>query len=510
MSFPALSRTVVAYGVLLIMGAAAATYWYLAPQEEGGLFVVELGGFLQEVSASGKVESAEKVDLGFSQGGRVGNVYVRVGETVNEGDLLASIDQRELRASLLQKQALAATQRARLVELEQGTRPEEIAVADAEVGNKKAVFAQAEQAVIEALQESYVVAQDALLNRIDQFVLNPRSDYPEIIVSIDSSTLLSDFSKARVALEDSFAAWGPVRSTNELVSGIVTSRKNLLQLSDLLSIAALALSRAVPTITYPSATILSYAADVATARTNVQNTLADLTLAETAYRTAQTGLATSEKNLALKQAGTVAASIAAQRAQVSAAEADVAAAEALLGKTEIRAPFEGVVTVVDAKVGAIVSAGAPAVSMIGLGGYQVESYIPEINIALISVGDVARVTLDAYGAGISFLGRVVAIDPAETIRDGVSTYRVVLAFDSADERIRPGMTANVVITTDRREGVISIPQGLVRTRGGQTFVLVNDGGEIRERAITTGMISSLGTVEIVSGLKIGEVLPLLP
>lgn len=505
------SRTFLAYGVLAIVCSVAVGYWYLSPREEMEVVVVTSGEFVQEVSASGKVESTQSVDLGFSQGGRVASVAVNVGDRVNAGDILVRLEQSELRASRLQKEAILASERAQLAELEQGVRPEEIAIAEADVAQKKSVLAQARQSLFEAVQESYVVAQDALFNRIDQFVVNPRSAFPEIIVSIDNSDFLADFTDARVAIQERFALWKPLSgasSPDALLEGLVVARTNLSELANLLSIAATALSRAVPTVAYPTATILGYASDVATGRNNVQNTIADLTSAETAYRNAETGLISAQKNLVLKQAGTTATSIAAQRAQVRAAEADVAAAAALIEKTEIRAPFDGTITAIDAKIGAILTGSETAVSMIGSGGFEVESYIPEINIALISVGDPVRVTLDAYGPSISFPARVAAIDPAETVRDGVSTYRILIAFDAADERIRSGMTANVVMTTDRRDSVISIPQGLVRVRDGVSFVIVAKDGVRTERPVTTGMISSMGTIEILSGLQVGEVLPI--
>lgn len=505
------SKTVIAYMVLGFVLLLGAGYWYLAPNDTGEVFIATHGEFVQEVSASGKVQSGETVNLGFSQGGRVAKVPVLVGDVVAKGDLIVSVENGDARATLLQKEALLAARRAEFAELQAGTRTEELAVSEAEVANKEVAFSQSRQSLIEAVQEGYVAAQGTLQNQIDQFVLNPRSASPQILVSLDDGGLAQDFSKERAAIGTLFISWKPVTgmlSSPELLSAVATARTNLSELSDLLTLASSVLSRAVPTSTYPAATILEFTTDVATGRTNVQNALAGLTSAETAYRGAETSLTTVRSSLALKRAGSTATGLAAQLAQVQAAEADVAAAAALLEKTEIRAPFDGTITAVDAKQGQILAATERAVSMIGLGAFEIESYIPEINIALLSVGDTARITLDAYGAGEPFAARVVSIDPAETIRDGVSTYRVILAFETPDPRIRSGMTANVVITTDQRSGVMSVPQGLVRTRGAERVVNVLQNGAIVERRVETGAISSFGNLEIISGLQEGDVLPI--
>ena len=107
-----------------------------------------------------------------------------------------------------------------------------------------------------------------------------------------------------------------------------------------------------------------------------------------------------------------------------------------------------------------------------------------------------------------FNATVAAIDPAETVRDGVSTYRTILKFTVTDQRVKSGMTANVTITAERRQDVISIPQGVVTSRDGKKFVRVLVGDEVVEREVTTGSVSSLGSIEITSGLSSGDVVVL--
>src|SRR3989338_3560778 len=103
-----------------------------------------------------------------------------------------------------------------------------------------------------------------------------------------------------------------------------------------------------PTSSVSQTTIDGYKSAIATARTNVSNSLDSVTASEEKLRTAVS-------KLALKKAGTVREQIDAQEAEVESAQATVANLEAQLAKTIIRSPIAGVVTKQDAKRGEIAS-----------------------------------------------------------------------------------------------------------------------------------------------------------
>ena len=131
--------------------------------------------------------------------------------------------------------------------------------------------------------------------------------------------------------------------------------------------------------------------------------------------------------------------------------------------------------------------------------------MPEADIGKISIGDKSRITLDAYGSDVVFEARVVSVDPAETVIEGIPTYKTVLNFLDKDERIKPGMTANIDILTAERNNVVVIPQRAVVTKNGDKFVLVYNGTENpEERKIEIGVKGSDGNVEVTSGISEGE------
>ena len=164
----------------------------------------------------------------------------------------------------------------------------------------------------------------------------------------------------------------------------------------------------------------------------------------------------------------------------------------------------------DAKVGEIASSNVSLISIMSSGIFEIESYVPEVNITRIQLGDEAGVTLDAYGENILFNAKVISIDPAETIRDGVATYKVKLQFSQKDERIKSGMTANVSIVVFNKPNTIVLPGGVIFEKDGKKFVQVKNKEGISDQEVLTGNMSSLGQTEVVSGLSDGEVIILNP
>lgn len=458
--------------------------------------VVHSGNFLQQISVSGSVKASQDVDLAFSQGGRIGSVSAVVGRGVSVGEVLAEVENGDIRAQVLQKQASLESAQAKLATLQAGTRPEELAQAQAAV-------AQDQTAVLNAINTAYTVVDDAIHNKTDEIFSNPRT-LPQLNFSISNAQLKTNIETGRTSLEPVLVAWQQkinVSSAADLTASVALAQQNLAIVSQHLILVNNALNSSLSTPSVSQATLNTYTNDAGVARANVNGTIA-------ALATAVSVLDGATRSLTVKQAGTTQTDIDAQSALVKGAQADLANMKAQLGKTLIVAPFSGVVTKVDAKVGQTAGANTALISLISVGTYQIESYVPEVNIALVKVGDRATVTLDAYGTSVLFDAQLISIDPASQIRDGVSTYRSILQFKKVDSRIRAGMTANVVITTDERQGIISVPQKIVQTEGGISYVFVKENEKSTKRTVTTGSLSSLGTIEITSGLKDGDIVVL--
>ncbi len=492
-------------GVAVLGGAG----YFLLGGKNGNIetLTVHHGEFLQQISVSGTVVAAQDVNLGFSEGGRVAHIYSQVGQRVFAGAVIAAVENGDRYAVVLQKRAALEASQADLARLEAGKRPEEIAVSVAQVEIDKAALSQANQAVLNALQNGYTKSDDAVRNKTDQFISNPRSSNPKLAFPVTDSQVENDLESKRMKVEDVLVTWAAdiaVLSPGTAIGATDSAKTNLNQIISFLSTANAALNRAVTTQTITASIIASWLTDVSTARTNVNGAMDTLTSAVTAQKNAAATLQKDEKKVALDKAGSAESDIDAQQAKVKAAQADLQGAQAQFGKTLIVAPFSGVVTKVDVKEGEIAGAALSPVGLMSEGTMQIESFVPEVNIALITVGNVASVTLDAYGTNSVFTAKVISIEPARTVRDGVSTYKAKLQFDTADPRIRTGMTANILITTEKKSNVLSVPQGVVILKNGKKYVPVMENGEKVEREVTAGSVSSLGMVEVLSGLTDGD------
>ncbi|MEK7093973.1 MAG: efflux RND transporter periplasmic adaptor subunit, partial [Patescibacteria group bacterium] len=134
---------------------------------------------------------------------------------------------------------------------------------------------------------------------------------------------------------------------------------------------------------------------------------------------------------------------------------------------------------------------------------EIEANIPEVDIGKVMVGNSVSMTIDAF-PGETFSGKVGYIDPAETIVDGVTNFKVKIAFDKNDPRLKSGLTTNISIKTLEKTNVLVLPQYALIESSDGVFVDRKQGEKITRIPITIGIRSHDGKVEILSGISEGE------
>ena len=530
--------------LLLVAGSGIGFYFYKQQKPKEETLTVHPADFVQQVSVSGKVVSTKDLSLSFEQAGRVVAVPVSVGDHVTIGTLLASQDTSDLKAQYANAKAGIDVAQAKLNQVLSGATPEDLSLsatavtnaqtavtnAQTSVANAQDAVLNARQSVFDAFQDALTKSDDAILNKADQMFTNPQTPSVKINFSVVDSQLKNTIEFDRLALNEMLKSWGASSSaitpTTDIPSTVNMAKKDLNQTKSFLDDLALAINNPNSCIqnTQSSCSSIpaSWKSDLSAARSSINVALDTMTAVSTSLKGAESNLKTAqgavliaqgnektaENQLALKKAPTSSAEVSVYQAQVSQARASLQTIEAALSKKEMRSPINGVVTVVSAKVGAIASPNETVVSLISADTLQIESYVPEKSIQFIHIGNDASVSLDAYGADVLFPTTVVAMDPADTVRDGVSTYRIVLQFVKADNRIKPGMTANVSIATEKKSNVIAVPQGIVQGTDGNKTVQVKEGDATVNRPVQTGNVSLLGQMEITSGLKEGDVVVL--
>ena len=502
------------WSVLIILVVLILIYFIFLKSSSTSIIdtvIVEKRDITEEVSVVGNVKSLSNVDLSFEKGGRISNVSVSSGDKVFNGQFLASVSNLDLVASVEQAKAGLKIAEANLDTLKKGSTPEQIAVSESQVEKAKIDLYQAKQSLINSIQDAYVKADDSIRNKTDIVFVDPRNQSVTLKFSTDFQ-LENNIKQQRPVIETALNEWNisllNLNSDSDIDSAILIAKNNLELIKDFLGDMALAINKLIVNSTNSQTTIDTWKVNISTARTNIGLAISGLSSSENQYKTYISALSIAKNQLILTKSGATIEQIKSAEASVEQAQANLDNANAQLLKSIIRSPINGVVTDIKAKVGEVMQAGSLAVSVISYGEYEVEAFIPEADIAKIKNGDIAKTTLDAYGSNVFFDTSVTKIDPGETIKENVPTYKVTFKFaSSSDSRIKSGMTANLDILTGQREGVLSVPSRSVYSVDIQKYVkLVDpvDQTKVIETKVETGIRGVDGYVEIISGLKEGD------
>lgn len=211
-------------------------------------------------------------------------------------------------------------------------------------------------------------------------------------------------------------------------------------------------------------------------------------------------------------------------ANLTSARAGVQRARINLRYAIIQSPIDGIVLSRAVELGQTVAASFSTPTLFSLAGdlreMRVQAAVDEADIGKVKEGQQATFTVDAYPEE-TFRGAVEQVRLQPTVTQNVVTYDVVLRVPNDDLRLMPGMTANLTITVDAREDVLTVPVAALRftpprpenggdggraprkargVRGGRVFVLEN--GKPRPVAVEPGLSDGVRT-EVRGDLKPG-------
>jgi HlyD family secretion protein len=215
------------------------------------------------------------------------------------------------------------------------------------------------------------------------------------------------------------------------------------------------------------------------------------------------------------------AQIGLDQASIQQQEASLKASELNLYYTNIISPVDGTVVSRNVDVGQTVAASyqTPTLFLVAkdLTKMQVDTNVSESDIGGVRIGQPVDFTVDAYTTRV-FKGTVAQVRQAPITVQNVVTYDVVVGAPNAELLLMPGMTANIIITNDRRDDVLRVPLRALafspRRRATNppgsghsehsARVWIEDGGKIRPVRIARGLDDG-NYVEVLSGdLKPGD------
>ena len=211
---------------------------------------------------------------------------------------------------------------------------------------------------------------------------------------------------------------------------------------------------------------------------------ASLSQAEASLKSAESDLAYQKANYnrykALYQKGLISANdyesarlsyqtslqtVATRKDQIASAKEEVQRAQTNLGYATITSPIDGIVVSKSVEEGQTVNANMSTPDLFtiaqDLTNMQVVANVDEADIGDVKKGERVSFTVDAY-PNDTFEGTVTQVRLEATTTNNVVTYEVVISAPNADLKLKPGLTANVVIYTQESNGVLSVPSKALR------------------------------------------------
>jgi RND family efflux transporter MFP subunit len=233
--------------------------------------------------------------------------------------------------------------------------------------------------------------------------------------------------------------------------------------------------------------------DLANARSALNSAAIQLAIAQDSVDAATTTDQTRQATMSLNNAQT----------QVTNAHQTVNDLLDQIRLATLKSPIDGVVTTVAITKG--LSAPSGDAIVIDSTALQVTADVAETDVASISVGQLASVTVSAVSEQLT--GKVTAIAPtaaAASTNGSVVSYPVTISVTGAPKTVRAGMTASVTITIDSATNVLTVPSAALRgTAGNYSVLIMNATGEPTAQAVQVGLVTNT-TAEIKSGLTEGQ------
>ncbi len=454
----------------------------------------------ETVLATGQVTSKTDLGLSFTTSDIVRSVNVEVGQEVVQGQVLATLDNRDEYATLKSAQA-------KYQKVVDGASSEEIAVAQASLDSAKSDLQNTQNT-----QDTLVVnAHRNLLNADLTPVLDAgtTTTAPTVTGTYTADTEGVYTIAIRATSGSGYFSYTGIESGTGTISTTTPTPLGTKGLFIQFPSTYSSYSGNVWKVSLPNTASASYL----TAYNAYQSALRTH---DSAIASAQALVREKEANLALKKA-------VARTADLDVADAEVLSASVAYEKTILRAPANGTIVSIDTKIGELVSSSKEVMVLQDVSNLYVEAKINEANIAKVALAQPVNMTLDAFGPDVHFTGVVAHIDPSATTDDGVVNYKIKASIQNPTcpdnavcasylSAVRPGMNANMTITASETPGVVAIPKATITTLDGVKTVQVITNEKRKKytpRTITTGKEGDGNLVEVLTGLVDGEKIALI-
>jgi len=471
-------------------------FWFFKLREKKekiSFFEVKRGTVEKVVSESGTLKKGDLINLSFEISGKIEKIFVKEGDKVKKGDILAKLDSSELEIQLKKAEIQLKEAKATLEKLLSGPKEEEIEAAEVNLRKAKEDFENFPSQVSSSFDYFYVKlkeVKDQLQILKDLYFSDPLSysqNFRKEKEKIEREIKELETEKENVSLSNVKEKIERVKEILDFISSSLTEMRKIMEDT-----------KDMKNISQENITLLD-------TQKEIVNSLISQNLSlETNYNLLKSTLESAQKNLDLLLSKPKKEDIEIYEAKVKEAETQILLLEKNLEKTKLKSPVSGVVARVFKEEGERVETmmGDIVFQILPEKNFEIEVDIYEEDITKIKIGDPVEITFPAIEDKV-FSGKVSFIDPVEKIKDGIVYYGIKILPENLPENVLPGMSCDVKIIVAKKENVLIVPEDIVRKKGSEYFVEIFEKGKILERKIRVGIWGE-DFVEVLEGLKEGE------
>lgn len=466
-------RTITVLLLCLILASATACSPSGGGDAEQQLVKVIRGDLAVSVSGTGNIEAAREVKLSFGTGGKVNKIYVKEGDDVIKGDVLAELDTDALE--------LARTKAE--VDLTQA----EVNLTEAQVALNQVQLA---QQTTEYELKNIRDTQDALELALFKAKIDVRNTEHYLDETRDIYTW-PEIQVAKDEAEDAEAFLQYVLENNLPEATVAYAQARL----DAAEAKLDTMIRSYDTEEVAIAKMQVEAAKMveAQAQKNLDELTEDIAIKELQLEAAKESVEHARQSVELA------------RRSVALAKQSLDHAHKNLNEATTTAQFGGVIADVGADEGDTVTTAITIVHLVDPTSMELIVEMDEMDMPGVRLDQEAIISIDAI-PDITFRGEVISIYPVPTKVSGIVNYNVRIALDVPENSdLKIGMSASADIIISERSNVLLVPsQAIKKDSQGNQVVRVMVDEKIQEKPVATGISNGLET-EIVSGLSEGEI-----
>ncbi|MBK7726427.1 MAG: HlyD family efflux transporter periplasmic adaptor subunit [Dehalococcoidia bacterium] len=421
-------------GLVILAGAVAGGYWYFFLRGEAQVAQVTeqqtspatLGTLTTTLSTTGTAASTLTSKLTFSTSAKVTSITAKLGEKVEAGQVLATLDSTDLQRKLESAQISLSSAQLKLGDLLEPATVSELATAQASIATAMVQLANAEENLRKAqpgADADAIVSADAAVATAEQSLTSAKNQVQSAWISLIS------------------AQRGYCSTDNRLVEACYQTDLPLTQFK---------IDSLVAEIRTPATTAVgSAASSLISANNSYNNSLVSVTNAEKSLVTAtdkraaldqpksaleqqqlQSSVTSANASVLAAQQkyedlvkGADAITVAQQQDAVRSAQLAYDTAKSAVDAVVLKAPFSGTITAVGIAVGDNVSASTAAFTITNTDAMRIDISVQEADFVGLAAGQYGTATFDAL-SGYTYVVRITAVNPTPTTTQGVVSYQV--------------------------------------------------------------------------------------